>query len=155
MKIIKGLLNMRNTLAIFSLCATASASVYAGAFNVVCSYSNDNLSACADVVSDIVTDKFLARFPNQTFSIFVHSDIHSYSNGGYVAYAVAGVVPKGSSQFPIRKFSSSTLERQKRGDTLTLANVEKENFRDAVKQLMDQCEVSPNCEVYIPRTARR
>ena len=133
----------------------AAAPAHAGAFNVMCSYNSENLSACADIVSDIVTDKFPAKFPNQAFTIFVHSDIHSYSAGGYVAYAVAGVVPKGSSQFPVLRFSSSKLERQKRGDVLTLANVERENFRDAVKQLMDQCEVSPTCDIYIPRAAKR
>ena len=147
--------NHLKTIGLFTLSIIAATPVQAGAFNLVCSYSSANLSACAEVVSDLVTDKFLAKFPNQTFSIFVHSDVHSYSSGGYVAYAVAGVVPKGLSQFPLRRFSSSTIERNQRGDALTLANVEKENFRDAVKQLMDQCEISPTCDIYTPRTGKK
>jgi hypothetical protein len=122
----------------------------AGEFRVACSYKFDTLSRCADAVSDIVTDKYLAKFPAKKFSIFVHSDIHSYSNGGYVAYAVAGVIPTSSDQFPHKRFSATTLEKAKRADQIELAEVEKENFRDAVKQLMDSCEISPTFDIYIP-----
>jgi len=136
-------------LALFGACLQISA--YAGTFRVTCSYEAESLSACASVVSDLVTDKFIAKFPDSQFSIFVHSDMHSYSNGGYVAYALAGVVPTGSSQFPLRRFSATTMERQKRADHVTRAAVERENFRDAVKQLMDKCELSPSCDVYSAR----
>ncbi|MCK7499002.1 MAG: hypothetical protein MZW92_57225 [Comamonadaceae bacterium] len=137
-------------LAAITIGALCQATAAAGTFRVACSYENDNLSKCASVVSDIVTDKFIAKFPSDRYSIFVHSDIHSYSNGGYVAYAVTGVVPTGSSQFPIRRFSATTLEREKRADRAKLGEVELENFRDAVKQLMDHCDLSPDCDIYIP-----
>lgn len=125
--------------------------VQAGEFNVSCSYKFDTLSRCGDVVSDIVTDKYLAKFPAKKFDIFVHSDIHSYSNGGYVAYAVAGVVPTATDQFPHKRFSSTIISKEKRADQIELAEVEKENFRIAVKQLMDSCEISPTCDIYIQK----
>jgi hypothetical protein len=129
----------------------ASMPAEAGEFRVACSYKFDTLSRCADAIPDLVTDKYLAKFPAKKFSIFVHSDIHSYSNGGYVAYAVAGVVPTSSGQFPYKRFSATTMEKEKRADQIKLAEAEKENFRDAVKQLMDSCEISPTCDVYSPK----
>ncbi len=120
----------------------------AGEFRVSCSYKFDSLLRCADAVSDIVTEKYIAKFPAKKFTIFVHSNIHAYSNGGYVAYAVAGVVPTASDQFPRKRFSTTTMERERRATQIELAEVEKENFREAVKQLMDNCEISPNCDVY-------
>lgn len=129
-----------------------AAAAQAGPFRMVCSYQYESLSKCAEMTNDIVTERFTAKFPADRFTIFVHSDLHSYSNGGYVAYAVAGVVPTGSLQFPLRRYSTTTFERERRADHLRLAEVEKENFRDAVKQLMDKCDLSPTCDVYVPRT---
>jgi len=80
----------------------------AGQFSVFCSYQNDNIQECAEVVSNIVTDKFTARFPAKKYQIFVHSNIHSYTNGGYAAYAVTGVILKGSDQFPEKRFLRQT-----------------------------------------------
>lgn len=82
----------------FALCG------HAGEFNVVCSYTNENLKKCASIVSDVITDKFTTKFSTKKFSIFAYSDIHSYSNGGYAAYAVVGVVPRGSGEFPVKHF---------------------------------------------------
>lgn len=122
---------------------------FAGGFSVFCSYKNDNLQKCANVVADIVTDKFVAKFPVAKFQIFVHSNIHSYTNGGYTAYAVAGVVPYGSAQFPVRTFSnSSTNGTDRRFTAVELANEELSVYRAAVTNLMEQCEISPSCDVY-------
>lgn len=129
----------------------ASSPTKAGEFSIDCSYKFDMLSRCAEVISDIVTDKYIAKFPSNKFSIFVHSDIHAYSNGGFVAYAVAGVVPIASYQFPRKRYATTTMEREKRVGQLILAEVEKENFRDVVKQLMDDCEISTSCDVYVPK----
>lgn len=129
----------------------APLSICASEFSVTCSYSSESLSKCAAVISDIVTEKFIAKFSADDYQIFVHSNIHSYSDGGYVAYAVSGVVPKSSGEFPLRRFSTTRMNREKRASLLELAEVEKYNYRDAVKQLMDYCEISPACDVYISR----
>lgn len=127
----------------------ASLNAGAGQFSITCTYQNE-IDSCARLVSDLVTEKFVAKFPALRFSIFVHSNIHSYSNGGYAAYAVTGVIPKDSNQFPANRYATTTFDREKRLDTLELSWIEKENFRDAVKVLMDKCEISPTCDVYSP-----
>jgi len=124
----------------------------AGEFSVNCSYNNDNLQECANLVTDIVTDKFTAKFPATKYQIFVHSNVHSYTNGGYAAYAVAGVVPKRSGQFPKRAFSASNINRGNESfSRVQLAEKELETYRDAVRNLMEQCDISPTCDVYSPR----
>lgn len=124
----------------------------AGQFSVSCSYENDNIQECAQVVSDIITDKFTAKFPATKYQIFVHSNIHSYTNGGYAAYAVTGVIPKGSDQFPARYFATTRTNRtDERFTTVQLAEQELENYRSAVKELMEKCEISPTCDVYNQR----
>jgi len=133
----------------------AAAGAQAGEFAVSCQYKNDNLQKCASVVSDLVTDKFVAKFPANRFQIFIYSNIMDFSNGGYSAYAVAGVIPKGSGQFPIRRFANTSINgSDKRFSAVDLANTELEVYRAAVKALMDQCEISPACDVYVPRDSK-
>lgn len=127
-------------------------SAFAGEFSVFCSYNNDNIQKCASVIADLVTDKFIAKYPISKYQIFVHSDIHSYSDGGFAAYAVAGVIPKDSAQFPARVFSNSNINGgSTKYSRVQLANTELETYRAAVKNLMEQCEISPACDVYTPR----
>ncbi|QDZ29349.1 hypothetical protein [Noviherbaspirillum sp. UKPF54] len=141
------------TVAVASLLATQIA--YAGDFNVACSYKNDNLQRCASVIADIVTDKFIAKFPATKYQIFVHSNIMSFTNGGYSAYAIAGVVPKNSGQFPMNRFANTNINgTDKKFSAVELANYELETYRSAVKSLMEQCEISPSCDVYIPRETK-
>jgi hypothetical protein len=124
----------------------------AGEFSVACSYTNENVKGCANKIADLVTDKFVAKFPAAEYQIFVHSDIHNYTDGGYAAYAVAGVVPKGLGQFPISKFASSNINGTNKMFTrIQLADQELKTFRKAVSNLMEQCEISPTCDVYVPR----
>lgn len=126
----------------------------AGEFSVSCYFKNSNIAKCASVISDLVTDKFIARFPASKFQIFVFSDVHRYTNGGFAAYAVAGVIPRGSNQFPLQHFSSSLVNRgDKKFDALELSKFELEVYRSATKGLMDECEISPNCDVF--RAAER
>lgn len=145
----------------FLSCAIGTVSLFtaqlasAGEFSVACSYKNTNLEECASVVADIVTDKFIAKFPAKKFQIFVHSNVHSYTNGGYTAYAVTGVVPHGSGQFPVDRYSStSTNGTDKKFTNLELAKVELENFRAVVTNLMNECEISPTCDVYRVRNKK-
>lgn len=121
----------------------------AGEFSVACSYTNDNLQKCASAISDIVTDKFIEKFPATKYQIFVHSDILGFTDGGYSAYSISGVIPKNSAQFPLNRFSSTKINRSnKKFSAVELANVELETFRSAVNSLMEQCEISPTCDVY-------
>lgn len=135
--------------AIFLLTAQAS---HSGEFSVTCSYTNDNIGKCASVLTDLVTDKFIAKFPSTKYEIFVHSNMLSFSDGGFASYAVAGVVLRNSGQFPLNRFSSTKINgTDKNFNAVDLANYELQVYRSAVKSLMDQCEISPDCNVYIPR----
>jgi hypothetical protein len=137
-------------LAAISLAATQQA--FAGDFSVFCSYKNSNLEKCASVVSDVVTDKFVAKFPADKFQIFVHSNVMAFTDGGFSAYAVAGVIPKDSAQFPVRTFSSTQINgTERKFNQIELANVELETYRAVVRNLMENCEISPNCDVYTAR----
>jgi hypothetical protein len=121
----------------------------AGDFNVFCSYTNENLQKCAAVVSDIVTDKFTQKFPATKFQVFVHSHMQAFTDGGYAAYAVAGVIPKGSGEFPDYRVSTTNIDgTSKMFSGVQLAEIEKSNYRSAVRALMEKCEISPSCEIY-------
>lgn len=123
---------------------------FAGDFSVSCTYKNNNFkNRCATVLSDIVTEKFTMKFPSSKFEIFVYSNIIGFTNGGFSAHAVAGVVQKNSGQFPVNAFSSTLMNgTEKKFSQIDLANSELENYRAAVKSLMEQCEISPDCDVY-------
>ena len=141
------------TLIAAALCLSAlHGAASAGEFSVFCSYKNDNLERCADAVSDIVTDKFTAKFPSSQYQIFLHSNIHHYTNGGFGAYAVAGVIPRGSAMFPVRTFSATSINgTDKNFGAIEQAGIERDVYRSAAKSLIDACEVSPSCDVYVKR----
>lgn len=134
-----------------SLAMVAMGPAVAAEFRVQCSYTNDNLRACASAVADIVTDKFTDKFPVARFEIFVHSHVTGFETGGFAAYAVAGVVPRASGQFPANRFLYSMMNgAPRRFSQIDLAKSELEVYRAAVKNLMDRCEISPECDVYVP-----
>lgn len=136
--------------ALLVLMAAKAAS--AGNFSMACSYTNANLQKCAAVVADLVTDKFVAKYPAAKFQIFAYSNVHKYTSGGYAAFAVAGVIPKDSGQFPLFKYSATRIDgTDKTYGQIEIAAKELEAYRAAVKSLMDECEISPNCDVYTAR----
>lgn len=144
-------MNIKNTLRplMMAMSLASAQAAFAGEFSVSCSYTNDNLSKCASNISDIVSDKFIAKFPATQFAIFVHSYASSFTNGGFSTYAVAGVIKKNSGQFPNRTFSSVMVNsNDKEVGRIELAKKELENYRSAVQYLMDACELSPNCDIY-------
>lgn len=141
------------TCALLAVQAVLLPSAHAGEFSVFCTYSNQNLSKCANAISDLVTDKFIAKFPPSKYQIFMHSNIHSYTNGGYAAYAIAGVIPKGSAQFPVVRYSNTDINgSDKKFGAIALAEKELDVYRAAAKSLMDACELSPTCDVFTDRT---
>jgi hypothetical protein len=140
---------MKKMLFALTLSLMASKS-FAAQFGVNCYYKNENLQACAKVVADIVTDKFTNKFPATQYRIFVYSNIHSYTNGGYSAFAVAGVVLKDSNDFPSYQFSTSKINQEGKYTSIQLAQYEYEVYRSAVQSLMERCEISPTCDVFKP-----
>lgn len=135
---------------VMSLAITRTA--LASDFSVTCSFKNDNLEKCASVISDIVSDKFIAKYPANRFQIFIHSNVMGYPVGGYSAYAIAGVIPRNSAHFPANRFETTDINgTDRKFSWVELANIELKVYRTAVQALMDQCEISPACDVYIAR----
>ena len=83
------------------------------------------------------------------YQIFVHSSVVGFTNGGYGAYAVSGVIPAGSGRFPVHTFSNTNINgSDTRFSQIDLSKVELTTYRAAVQNLMEQCEISPTCDVY-------
>lgn len=141
----------RTATAAVVLASTLALPAMAGEFSVSCSFSNENLRQCATVINDLVTDKFLAKYPASRFQIFVHSNIVGFTSGGYGAYAVAGVIPAGSGRFPVHRFSSTNINGSNtKFSQIDLAKTELSTYRAAVRNLMERCEISPTCDVDTP-----
>jgi hypothetical protein len=137
---------------VFAISLAVTRLAFAGEFAVHCSYKTDGIKDCASVISDVVTEKFMAKFSSNKFEIFVHSHVSGFSDGGFAAYAVTGVVPINSGQFPVLRFSSTHINGgDKQYNRVELANLELKAYRTAVRKLMEQCEISLNCDVYAPR----
>ena len=137
---------------LLTFCATGTAD---DKFSVACSIKNENLSRCALLVADIVTAKFTARFPSTSYEIFAHSNIQEFSNGGFSAYAIVGVIPRNSGQFPLRTYSSTTIDGSGKIYSLVeLSEIELRVYRQAVSNMMERCEISPKCDIYKSRDAK-
>src|SRR4051812_18917824 len=48
---------------------------------------------CKGLFSDLLTQKFLARFPSDKWEIFVYADTYPFGDGKATSQAVVGVVP--------------------------------------------------------------
>jgi hypothetical protein len=121
----------------------------AGDFNTNCSYVTEALAPCGEVFADIVTDRFIERFPVERYEIFVFSNVETNQAGDLLAYAVAGVVLHGSNDFPRRRFQSSRVLAK--GD-YTAGQLDEHELivaRDAVAWMMEKCGQTPSCEVFM------
>lgn len=122
----------------------------AGNFQAHCFYGSPNLSDCAKLIRDLVPDKFTEKFPATNWKIVVISEVHSYTNGGFAAFAVAGVSPAGVSQIPLNRFSATSINgSDKRFSKTELAEQELDVVRRAVSNLMQECELNPKCDVFV------
>jgi hypothetical protein len=126
----------------------------AGDFVTTCNFQSDALKDCGSNFADIVTDRFIERFPADRFEIFVFSNVTAFDEGGMIAYAAVGVVPLGSHQFPQLRFLTSRAGAEdKRYTAAELGENERDVARDAVQSLMDQCAKTEACAVYAPWAA--
>jgi hypothetical protein len=138
----------------FSTIATAAALVlicsgaHAGEFGVEC-YADVN--GCADVLNEVVTSKFTSKYPLSNWRIVVIAEFQRYSDGGGVGYAVAGVVPKGSSQVPVNRFSATLrVDNTRKVTAKDRSDFTLQVYRDAVAEMMAACDESSTCDLYIP-----
>lgn len=131
-----------------AICAAASRAYATTDFNVECRNNNAQVLNCSVLISDLVTEKFAQQFPADTYAIFLLSDVEAHAAGGYIAYAISGVVARGVQQFPLQRFTVTTTDRGPKADERQLLVAEVETLRDAVRALMNSCDRSPTCDVF-------
>jgi hypothetical protein len=123
----------------------ATVSAHAGAFSFNCSTD----VSCSDLLSDVVTEKFTTKFPNDIYEIFVLSHTSVFSNGTSASYAVVGVVPKSklSHYFAPNRSWDSVSYYGSLGNAYDKQNKSREIIRKAVESMMAACEDSKGCEI--------
>lgn len=137
------------TALLFALLASPVAG-RAGEFNTTCNFATDALAACGDNFGDVVSERFTERFPADKYQLFVYSNVETNPAGDMLAYAVAGVVLKGSHDFPKQRFQTSRVRGKGEYDADALGEEELGVARDAVAFLMETCGQTPDCAVYAP-----
>jgi hypothetical protein len=133
-----------------SLLALGVPRANAGQFGTHCFHESDAIAkaGCAHLLSDIVTDKFTAKYPATKFEIFVTSYSDKLTNGGYFAYAVAGVIPRSELDlFPKQRVNRMLLEVNGDPTPAQLGEQEEKAIRSAVGSLMKFCEALPTCDL--------
>ena len=125
---------MKKLIALCSLAACA-ATASAGDF-VTSNYGHVSVKA----FEDLVTADFTARFPADTWAVFVYSDAFTMNRTGQaVCNAIVGVVPRGSNQFPRRQFTTTRTATVKPGrwNDAEALDFETECVRAAIGSMMD------------------
>jgi hypothetical protein len=130
--------------------ASLSFSAFAGNFHAVGLGSGVDISGN---ISDLVSDKFIAKFPATKYSITVIYDFHTYTDGGGVGFAVAGVTPrnqdasKGWYYAPYHRYTSTRRMTGQSINSYKKNELTIEVIRQAVELLMAECDKSPTCDV--------
>lgn len=111
-------------------------------------------SGCSEHIADLVTDKFTSKFSAKKYKITVIYDFQTYSDGGGVGFAAAGVVPilegkhSDRSLVPKLRFISTTrIDNTRRLSPYDKTNEMVELIRRSVQNLMEECDRSPSCDV--------
>lgn len=137
------------TAAIIGL-TSLSFSVSAGEY--ICHAFGD--TGCAEHVTNVVTNKFTAKFPATKYKIVVIYDFQTYSDGGGVGFAAAGVAPHLKGQYsnrslvPTWRYNATTrIDNTRKLSPYDKTNEKIELIQRAVQNLMEECERSPNCDI--------
>jgi len=133
---------------LFALCALASSVslATAGEF-VTANYGNAQVKD----FQDLVTRDFTARFPADSWEVFIYSDAFTMSRSAQaICNAIVGVVPRGAHQFPRRQFATTKTATVKPGrwNDAEAQAFETECVRAAITNMMD----TDPAKVYRPHT---
>lgn len=121
---------------------------FAGEFRVSCF---SELNDCSSIVTDIITDKFIAHFPASHWKIVVIAEFQPYSDGGGVGFAIAGISPAPTPTLaPLHRFTATTRIVDRRIGPYDRTSETRELIRRAVENLMSKCDLSQECDVYTP-----
>lgn len=105
----------------------------------------------AENIADLVSDKFTNRYPVSQYSIHVIYDFQTYSDGGGVGFAVAGVVPRAKSKdwvyTPIGRYVVTQRFNGKAIGPKEKFQLTVETIRLSVEHMMAECDASPKCDI--------
>lgn len=119
------------------------------------SYGDTSISSCRtnagckELFSDLVTEKFRARFPPDKWEIFVHADTYSFGDGKATSHAIVGVVPIAREKFAYFPNQTSThiVTTPRISSAYDKQDVERKTIRRAVELLMAGCAERKNCDL--------
>lgn len=135
---------MKKTIVI-GLLSIFSAYANAGEFRISCNTSVD----CNNLVNDLVSDKFINRYPAKKWEIYVLSDSLQYTNTGVSGMALVAVRPRradGLSVVPERRFFYH-MKNPSINNPHEKNNFEREMIRAGVEYMMAECDSKPNCNI--------
>lgn len=104
---------------------------------------------CRGLFSDLLTEKFLARYPADTWEIFVYADTLAFGDGKATSQAVVGVVPISRQKFAYfpNQTSSHTVTTPRLSSGYDKDDLERKTIRRAVEKLMASCNEVKNCDL--------
>jgi hypothetical protein len=99
--------------------------------------------------NDLLTEKFLKRFPSGQWEIFVYADTYVFGDGKATSQAVVGVVPIPKEKFGYfpNQTSSHIVTTPRLSSSYGKQDVERKTIRRAVEKLMASCDTVKNCDL--------
>jgi hypothetical protein len=104
---------------------------------------------CKGLFNDLVSQKFLARFPAEKWEIFVYADTYVFGDGKATSQAVVGVVPISNEKFAYfpNQTSSHIVTTPRLSSGYDKQDVERKTIRRAIEKLMASCNEQKNCDL--------
>lgn len=120
-------------------------------FTVYCQFQGHGVGdLCHENVKDVVTETFIKKYPSSKYHLWVLSTHTVFSDGSVMAYARAGVMQKDKMEVP-RYARQSFRYRNGANDPLLVASEDELHVaRSAVQDLMEQCAMREDCDIYRP-----
>lgn len=105
--------------------------------------------ACAGLFNDLLTEKFLLRFPPEQWQVFVYADTYTFGDGKATSQAVVGVVPLSKERFAYfpNQTSSHIVTTPRLSSGYDKDDVERKTIRRAIEKLMTSCREQKNCDL--------
>lgn len=132
-------------LLIVAALAVLSSAASAGNFSYYC----DTEVSCNQLFNDLVTDKFIKKYPDGKWEIFVLTSMAHFSDGSASGTAIIGVRPLRKDDLnvlPTRKFYRNGY-RENLENTYAFKEFEKNLIRNAITDMMAKCDDTPSCDI--------
>ncbi|MFN4327623.1 MAG: hypothetical protein ACK4FF_02000 [Limnobacter sp.] len=102
-------------------------------------------------INDLVSDKFTKRYPHKSWGIYIYtSTANAGTDGSALAFASVGVAKRGLAGLQPASRQFDSLGNHPAIINATLVQKKPyliEHVRYALRDLMDKCETSPNCDI--------